>query len=160
MSRINKVGIAILLILVVTILQQKEEIRFFGVKPNIILVFLAILPFFIDGWASALMLVFFSGTLLMWGGGGEWHTIVLIAIGISFFFIKRYLPWKRYLDAFACMLGGTIAFALISAPLFFFHAPTVLLREIVLNSIVGGLLYLLLLALYHNEPGSENSIRL
>lgn len=143
--------IAVILVVLVSVVAQKEVIRLLGVKPNIVLLLFAILPFFIQGRIIGPSLVALAVFILSWGSIGAWHMILFFVIGCSFFILPRFLPWHRFVSVFALGIGGTTLFAILSAPLYFFRAPDVLLIEILWNSIAGVSLYFLLIALYDDQ---------
>jgi len=163
MPRTKTFLIAFLFAFITGILAQGEAIRFWGVKANILLALFAVLACMVPKRTDGMSIVLIGCVFLGWGAVAPLQVWALLAFGIIFFFVRDRLPGTPILNMFILLASGAILFASVIPPFLMFRAPTLFFREFILTLFAGGVIYFLfssLVAPYHNEPGSENSIRL
>jgi len=125
----------------------------FGVKPNLALVSVITALFFIvnSQWSivNGFLLAALAALILKFGPGFEIEILVFSLICLAAIFIKKYLPWHYFISNLILIIFGTFIF-------YFFLAakliPTfIFLEELILNLIIGILLFTILNFLWQNK---------
>ncbi len=147
--RINKhIILGVVLVILFAILAQKELIRIAGVKPNLLLILFACLPFFIPRVGDSVFLIFFGSALLRWEGVNGWQIFVFLVLGIAYLVVGRRLQWRHYISGYLLMVSGTLLLWTFASPIVAFHEPFTVVKELIINTIVGGFVYFFMSLLY------------
>jgi hypothetical protein len=125
----------------------------FGVKPNLALVSVITALFFIvnSQWSivNGFLLAALAALILKFSPGFEIEILVFSLICWAAIFIKKYLPWHYFISNLILIIFGTFIFYFFLAakliPAFIF------LEELILNLIIGILLFTILNFLWQNK---------
>jgi len=147
-----KLFLIVLLVGLLTFLQA-FGFSIFGVKPNLALVSIITVSFFIvnSQWSivNGFLLAALAALILKFGPSFEMEILVFSLICLAAIFIKKYLPWRHFISNLVLIIFGTFIF-------YFFLAtkliPTfIFLEELILNLIIGSLLFTILNFLWQNK---------
>ena len=137
-----------LLLVIAGLLQNTGILNFYEIKPNLILVFLITLVFFISDLPIYLGFTFLGMTLLSFRGGLEADRIIIGLLSLFTFATERFLNLQLTNNHLVMVGFSTIAFYLLTAPGLILAAWPVVIGEIVYNLFIGVLMFRLLKQLY------------
>lgn len=121
----------VIILILAGLLQQTQFLLVLGVKPNLALVVVLSLVYFIkDRWFFILLSII-GALLTMMAPGFSMALIISIAFPIFFYLIKNLIPWQP--------LFSTLIFIFITTIILDY--PNVFLAEIIYNISLGFVLY-------------------
>jgi hypothetical protein len=143
--------IPLILVILAAIVQNSHLLTVKGIQPNILLIVLVSLAFFTSEFFffSVLMLVALVTTELF--SGGLLTMAVLFALGAGVFLVKDHLPWKSWFNQLGLIMVGTFLFYLLIDIKFLQFDTTTVAWEVMYNSILGAVAFLLLSRFYIYE---------
>jgi hypothetical protein len=136
--------VAAFLIVALTLVQSASYSVLFGVKPNFILAILIVLAALTESGLTFGFFVLLSGALLSFHEGIGSEIVFLWGVSVAAFLARRILPWHAFLNALAMIVIGTVLFYAALDIGFLYREPSILIQELVYNSVIGGILYGLL----------------
>lgn len=136
-----KFTLAVLIFVLAGLFQNTEFFTVFGIKPNLLLIALVAISFFIKGIQAYLNFVLASIMLSSVSGGISTEQIVLAGLALAAFPAGRYLHWQPVFNNFLIIGVATALFYLFTAPAFMLSGWQVVVGEIVYNLFVGYLLF-------------------
>lgn len=113
----------------------------FGIKPNLLLVAMVAISFFIKDIWTYLSFVLAAVVLVIVGGGIALEQIVLAGLGLAAFPVGRYLHWQPFFNNFLMIGAGTVLFYLLTAPAFLISDWQAVVGEIVYNLVWGWIFF-------------------
>lgn len=131
----TKVGIiASVLVLVAAALMQHASLRIGGIAPNVLLVSLIVISFYVEQvfWYAGLVIV---AAALVRTSPVFFDPVALttIALALIVFFLQRRMVWPGLVAASLLTCGATIATYLCIEPYFIWQHTGVLIGELVYN---------------------------
>lgn len=135
--------ISLILLVAVLTLIQSFGFSVFGVKPNLSLVAVIVVSFFIaDAWEGFLSAAI-AAFLLKFSPAITRELIVFIAIAVVAILVKNYLPWRRFLNSLILISLATLVFYAFTASQFLYSA--MFWKELLFNLLFGSLIFAFLL---------------
>lgn len=139
------------LILLICLLSFIQSLGFSisGVKPDLALVGVIAVSFFVSNLWEGFLLVALAALILKFSPGFESEILTLSLIGAGALMIKKYLPWHYFFSNLILITVGTFIFYLFLAANLI---PTIIFfKELILNLIAGTLIFALLSFLWQNK---------
>lgn len=135
--------ISLILLIAVLTLIQSSGFSIFGVKPNLSLVAVIAVSFFIaDAW-EGFLLAAIAAFLLKFSPAVARELIVFMVISVGAVLAKNYLPWRRFLNSLILISLATFVFFAFTASQFLYSA--IFWKELLLNLVFGSLVFAFLL---------------
>jgi hypothetical protein len=132
----------IFLISLAVIVQNSRLLDFWGINPNLILIFF-FLPLILEKeFPKTLVFVFiilaFTVIFLPF-----WTKEILILGGLAIIglFLRKFLTGREFWDFLILIFLGTLGFYLINNFSYFFQNPLILISELIYNMFLGSLLF-------------------
>ena len=139
---ISKFITPILLVTMAAFLQQTNFLLIYNVKPNLVLVIIIVMAFFIEFLWYYLLLMLIGLSLIRTSPGFEKEIIVLGFLLLVIFPTKKILPWKPQISIALLTIIATILFYLFSSENIIIKSPALAVTEIFYNVIFGLIIYL------------------
>lgn len=136
-----KLIVAILIFVLAGLFQNTHVFAVFGVKPNLLLIALISLSFFIKDIRVYLNFVLASILISSVGGGISTEQIVLAVLTLAVFPAGRYFRWQPTFNNLLIIGVATPIFYLLTAPAFLLSGWQVVSGEIVYNLLWGFVLF-------------------
>lgn len=142
----------ILQLIVVTLAAVMQSVTWLslgGVKINIVLITMLALAFLIKDWRWYFFLTIWSALILRVGDG--WSVVVfgLVAIPLTVYLIKRFLPWQSLISYLIFVIVATTGFYGLIDWRFLVDHSFIFLHEMAYNLLFGGLIYLIAAKLFN-----------
>ena len=119
---------------------QTTGFSIFGVKPNLALMAVVAVSFFISDIWEGFLLVLMSALILKFGPEvGNKEIIIFSLIGAAAVFSKRYLIWQQLINCLILLVVATLLFYVFLSPSFIFSR--IFLQEISYNIISGIIIF-------------------
>lgn len=134
-------GVKIFILVVVSallgIIQSSDLFTIVGIKPNLLLVLLISVAFFVPDLKTHALITLIGLITLRYRGVFEIEQIILLGISIGAFFAARLLRWRPFLNSLLLVVLGTVIFILLSGPMFFLNNLTTIFGEVGYNAVLG-----------------------
>lgn len=143
--------VAVILVVLAGLIQNTNALTFWGVKPNLTLVLLITLTFFLGETISYLLLLFLVVVILKRGGGFDAGVLALTVLALASFWFSRKLPGQAFLNNIFLLAAGTLAFYLLTDFRFLGSDFLAVLEEMVYNVILGIVIFFLGARFLKNE---------
>lgn len=130
------------LVSLVVIVQSSHFLNFWGVNPNLILLFV-FLPLILEKeFPRALILIFITFVLTA-VFLPYWPKEILILVGLAFggLFLRKFLTGRELWDFIILIFLGSLGFYLINSFSYCFQKPLTLITELIYNMFLGSLLF-------------------
>lgn len=135
-------------VIVVLAVLQANGFSLLGVKPNLALVGIAVLAFFIENSVLYLLFVVLAGFILKFAPGFHPELLLFFSIGVLVGAVRKYLPWHALFSNLLTIVFGTLLFYLVfSAHLI---GSLVFIKELLLNMVVGMIVFAFFLNIWDN----------
>lgn len=118
---------------------QFLDIQIFGVKPDLPLVFIAVLVFFIKNPWEGIFLTSLSAFILKFSPQPSKEILTFLILGILMSIIYKYFPWHSFINSLVLVVLATLVFyallnySAILSSLFF--------KELAYNLFFGAVLF-------------------
>jgi hypothetical protein len=132
---------AVLLVLIVSGLQHQHLFAIAGIRPNLALVALTVLAFFIEDLAVYTLLVVLACIGIRFQPGISPEIAVFALVAMLAFFIKQRAVWPGISGTAILLLLGTLTIYAFIAPSFLFGSFAIVLSEAVYNIVLGLVLF-------------------
>lgn len=144
--------IIILFIVIFLSFVQAIDFSIFGVKPNLALVAIIVVSFFIVNIWEGFLLIAIAALILKFSPGFSVEILIFSLIAAAAIIIKKYLPWRSMINLVFLIIFATLLFYIFSAPSLIIS--TILLKELAYNIIVGLLIFFVVLSQYKSLRNS------
>lgn len=144
MASLYQATLALLLVVCAAYVQGEAILRIGDVNPNLTLIAVIVLSFFIARWYYTVLLILVSAIFLIWQPGVSYELIVFVMLLSCALFFKELVRWQTLLGCLILIGATTFVFLLLIDPLFLFHHPLIVFGELAYNVILGGILMMLL----------------
>lgn len=133
------------LVSLAVIIQSSHFLDFWGVNPNLILLFV-FLPLILEKEFSRALILIFITLVLTVVFLPYWPKEILILAGLAFggLFLRKFLTGQEFLDFCIFIVGSTLIFYLIANFHFLLNYPLTVIAEIFYNFILGGIIMIIL----------------
>lgn len=145
---------ALLAILVAATLQSGEMFVVFGVKPNLVLVLLAVFVFFTPRFFPYALLAVFACTVLRFAPGLNWDVTAFLMVSLFFYYIRDRFFSSGLFGVLVFVFFGTILFYLLLSPSFMYHEGVVVAKELIYNLLLALGLFSLTTYIYEKKGRS------
>lgn len=135
--------VAALFLTLAALLQNTSALNILGIKPNLTLVVLITLSFFVGELVTYSILLLLMGLLLRVGGGFEPTILALTILALLVFGLGRHLAGKPFFNNIFLVAAGTLAFYVLADFRFLARDFLGVLGEMVYNVILGVIIFLL-----------------
>lgn len=146
---------ALFVLLIAATLQSSELITVFGIKPNLVLVLLAVFSFFVPQFFAYALLVIFSSMMLHFAPGVSWESAALALVALLFFYVRDRFLSAGLLVSIMFAVFGTVLFYLLISPSLLYHEGAVIAKELICNALLGAILFSLTSAFYVKKNGTS-----
>ncbi len=146
--------LAIFALIFAATLQNGSFLFAFGIKPNLVLVLLAIFVFFVQQLFPYAILVLIGATFLRFAPGFGWEVAVLTLVGLLFYYVRDRFLSSGLIGSLVFTLFGTLLFYLLLEPAFLYHEGVVVAKELLYNGLLGAILFVITRSLYEKKGGS------
>lgn len=130
-----------LLLILAGLLQNTDVLNFYQIKPNLVLVFLIAISFFIPNFLTYLGLVLVGLILIAFRPGFEPEAAVLGLLAVLSFSLVRFLNLQMVYNNFLLIGASTLLFYLLTAPSFILQNPLLVFGEMVYNLVLGVIFF-------------------
>ncbi len=137
------------------VLQSSELITAWGVKPNLILVLLAVFSLFAAHWFSFAVLAIFGATIVHFAPGFSWESAAIVLLAFLFFYVRDRFLSAGLLVSVLFVMFGTVFFYLLVSPSVLYDEVGVIAHELVYNVLLGVIFFFISDALYEKKGGSS-----
>lgn len=137
----KKISILFFTVVCLTFLQT-INFAIFSVKPNLALVAIIIVAFFIANIWEVFLLVILSALILKFSPGFSGEILIFSLITFTAIVIRKYLPWHLIINILFLIIVATVFFYIFSAPGLIISI--IFLKELVYNIIIGFLIFIVL----------------
>ncbi|TSC95491.1 MAG: hypothetical protein Athens071426_546 [Parcubacteria group bacterium Athens0714_26] len=134
--------ISILLVLAAALIQSTDLINFYGVKPNLVLVMVAVFLFFTDNFWEYLVISLGGIAALKFVSAFEKESLVLFILLAAAYIFKKYLLHKSFIHILLLITFLTTLFYLLINFNFIILNPLIFILELVYNNFIGLAIYL------------------
>ncbi len=141
-------------VIVVLAVLQANGFSLLGVKPNLALVGIAVLAFFIENILLYLFFVVLAGFILKFAPGFQPELLFFLSIGVLIGIIGRYFPWHALFSSLLTIVFGTLLFYLVFAVQLI--GSMVFIKEVLLNMAVGTIVFAFFLNIWDNTENSRH----
>ncbi len=134
------------------IVQNSHLLDFWGVNPNLILLFV-FLPLILEKEFSRALLLIFITLVLTLFFLPYWPKEILILAGLALggLFLRKFLTGRELWDFTILIFLGTLGFYLIDSFFYCFQKPLTLIAELIYNMFLGSLLFFIFRYFYEKE---------
>lgn len=129
------------LLILAGFLQNTDVFNIYGIKPNIMLVFLIACSFFISDFLIYSSLVLAAVILLIFPGGFFVDGIILGGLSILAYSLVRFFDLRIFYGNLLLVALLTPLFYLLTAPAFILAYPFLVFGEIFYNLVLGVILF-------------------
>lgn len=123
------------------LLQHLPIFNIFGIRPNLLLIFLLAVCFFEINFLFYLILVLISYLLLRLNFNIDIPTLTLSALLILGYWLAKIFPWQQIFNLMFLIILLNIAFYSIISPQFIMNNTSLLMGEILYNLVLGSIFY-------------------
>lgn len=134
--------IGILFMLAAALIQSTDLINFYGVKPNLVLVIVAVFLFFTDNFFEYLIISLSGIAALKFVSALEKESVVLFILLAVAYIFKKYLLHKSLIHILLLITFLTALFYFLIDFNFIILNPLIFILELVYNNFIGLALYL------------------
>lgn len=128
-------------VLLAAVMQNEHWFALAGIRPNLALVALIVLSFFIEDVALYCLLILLASIGLHFSPGLSREIVALALVALAGFFIKERAVWPGISGSAILLACGTFAvYAIVDAP-YLYHNFTGALLESVYNVVLGLILF-------------------
>lgn len=138
---LSKKIVLITAVILLGLLQHLDIFNIFGVKPNLIFVFLLAVCFFEISFIFYLILVLISYLLLRLNFNFDLSTSVLSLLLIFGYGLAKIFPWQQIINLMFLIIILNTAFYLIISFQFVMNNTSLLIGEILYNLVLGSIFY-------------------
>ncbi len=132
---------AVSIVIVAGLIQNTGFLVFYGIKPNLLLVALIALSFFLTDLFIYAGFIMLAIILLTISGGCCLDSTVFAAIVFAAPFIGRRLHWQPLLNNLLLVGAGTFLFYLSASPVFLITNWMLVIGELIYNLVMGWILF-------------------
>lgn len=137
----SKKIVLITAVILLGFLQHLNIFNIFGIKPNLLFVFLLTICFFEISFIFYLILVLMSYLLLRLNFNFDLSTFVLSLLLIFGYGLAKIFPWQQIVNLIFLIIILNIAFYLTLSPGFIINNTLLLMGEILYNLVLGSIFY-------------------
>ena len=143
-------------------LQGTEAVRFFGLKPNLVLAFLIAASFVVGRVSRYLLLVAVGLSALRFTSPFALELALVGAIALLAFVLRVRLPGQAWVNNLTLLVLGTLLFYAVVDRAMLLGEPATVAGEVVYNGCVGTIAFFLLRRLFPREHEAKfrNSSRI
>lgn len=134
-------GLGFLLVAAAGFIQNTDALNAFGVKPNLTLVVLVALSFFVPKFYEYLILVLEAVLLLRFETRFEVSLLIFAGLAFVVFWLCEKMPSSNFLNNMILAGTATILFYLISDWFFFARETALIFKEAVYNIAIGMIVF-------------------
>ena len=142
--------LAVVVFILLVFFQTTSWVIFFGVRPNLVLILLTTLSFFVGHWLLFLAAAIFAG-LVIFSASSFWPALVLVVLGLSAFWLGHRLPGRPFFNNSFIIILSTLIFYGVINPDFLSLNPMLVVLEASLNVFLGSLFFWFLLFLFRES---------
>lgn len=144
---------ALIALLVGAILQSGESLVLAGVKPNLVLMLLAVFSLFTLHFFPYAMLAVAGAFFLDFTPGVTWESAALVGVALIFFYVRSRFIAAGLLATLVFSVFGTVLFYLLISPSLLYDGMTVLVKELIYNGLVAVALFAVTGFIYEKKGG-------
>ncbi|MDD5431097.1 MAG: hypothetical protein PHP03_02645 [Candidatus Pacebacteria bacterium] len=148
MTKLLKFLFDCVLVVGLAVLQSAPVASVYGIKPNLVMIFLLVESIFMGNFPKYAALSVLGTVFLRFTSGLERESVVLFFLLIAAFIFKKYFIKKTLLSA-VCLAGfSTLIFYLIADINFIIESPLLFVQETVYNVFIGIIFYYIIKTAY------------
>ena len=132
---------AAIAVLLAATLQSEHLFGIIGIRPNLTLVTLIVLSFFIEDLALYCLLILLGCIGIHFTPGISRETVALALVALAGFLVKERAVWPGVSGTAILIFFGTVGIYGAVAPAFLYQHPLSVLFEAVYNIVLGLVLY-------------------
>ena len=153
LASLRELILAVFLVAALGMLQNTNFLNIAGVKPNLSLVLLIALSFFIRNFFVYLILVLVAGIFLRFEAAFEPANLVFTLLVVAVYLLERKLPGRQFLNSLLLTALGTFIFYAVIDFSFFASYLFTIFEEMLYNIILGVLLFFISKRFFFHEAG-------
>jgi hypothetical protein len=146
---------ALLTLFVAATLQSGELITVFGIKPNLVLVLLAVFVFFATDLFAYALLALFAALFLDFAPGLSLESGALLIVALLFFYVRDRFLSPGLLASISFSVLGTVLFYLLISPAVLYHEVGMVSKELLYNGLLSVALFGLTSFIYEKKGGTS-----
>lgn len=154
---LRKFGIALIFTAVAGFLQNTNLVNLGDIKPNLTLVVLIALSFFMTNFFYYLILVLVAGIFLKFEAVFELNNLAFTLILFAVYWLERKLPGRPFLNNVLLIAVSTLVFYALVDFTFLNSYPLTVFKEMVYNIILGILVFFISRRFLFHEKGFRAS---
>ncbi|HEY4499640.1 MAG TPA: hypothetical protein VJH70_00700 [Candidatus Paceibacterota bacterium] len=124
--------------------QHTDNFQLFGIKVNFIFAILGIAPIFLETIGWYLLFIFPALFIMSMPLPISFEILKIGGLGITFFYLNRWLRWRTFLNSCLLIILGIIFFYLMVDPVFLGTHTVSVALEIGSTIAMGGIMYVIL----------------
>lgn len=131
------------------VLAQSYGISVYGIIPDLALIGIVLASLVLSRIEEGILIVVLAAALLKFGPAPAGELIAFTMIGVAILFMRRTMPYHASIHVIASIvLGTTLMYALLTPHLI---KEAIMVREIVVNCIIGAILFVITEYLWQNK---------
>ena len=140
---------SVFIIAITALLQTTHLIAVTGIKPNLVLIMLAILAAFHKNWLVCLSLILIATLIITFSPMITWLDVIFIAPMLFVVAVVDYAPWRKLINVLIAIVAGTLIINMVS-----FDFITTL-KELLMNLALAGVVFPLVQLFYAEEKNTK-----